>query len=633
MAQFPQFYFKGVQTKTSDLLMEDSELKEAVNVNLSKYGIIQKRAGYVQVGDTLETGKKVRGLMPYYKSDGTSQLIAATDSSDDADLHVQYRTTQNYATLQNISAESGTEIEGTNFIDYLFVVGYNPTDSTFLDTWCWDGSTYSTSTNLTNAPNGKYIDVVNGYLCIANGKDHNGNRATSRVWWADPPTSLPPSLTWDNDNNYWDFKPHDGEEITGIISNFNRLLVFKNTSFHVFDPVGQTSSNISNSIGCDSHRTIVNIDRFTIFFNRKGVYATTGGEPQLISEPVIKFIDAINQDNLGDICAGQRDNRYYHLFIGNVTVNGTNYVNTELVYDIMQNSWTVNELADKVYVYCNYIQPEVTTTTSVSTSSSSSSSTISTSSSSSSISSSTSSISSSSSSVSTSSSSSSSSSISSTSTSNTGTTSTTSSSVSSSSSSISVSSSSSISASSSSSSSSVSSSSSSSSVSSTSSSSSSSSSTSISQTTTTAWKSPTAESGVWTNPINAYSSDNNYADQYRTDSGTYAQDYTGFGFDIPAGSTIDGIEVRTEAYGDGAPTINLQLKYTGNVTTAKNQIWGTGEDIRTSGGSSDLWEYGSWTTDIINAAGFGVRLTHETTNYAWAYLDHVQIKIHYTTTS
>ena len=295
-------YFEGVQVKTSDLLMKDTELKEAVNVNLSEYGTIQKRAGYTQVGDTLETGKDILGLFPYYNQDGTNQLIAATNDSTGAHLQVLFRTTQNWGTLQTISSEADTKIEGCNFINYAFVVGYNPTDQTFLDTFSWDGTNYSTSTHLTNAPNGKFIVSCNGYLTVLNGTDHNGNRATSRAWWASPPTTLPLAVSWDNDNNWWDFEPHDGEEISGAIVNFNRILVFKPTSFHLFDPVGQTSDVISKSIGCDSHRSIVNIGPYTIFYNRKGVYATDGGEPQLISEPVVKFIDAILQDNIGSVC-------------------------------------------------------------------------------------------------------------------------------------------------------------------------------------------------------------------------------------------------------------------------------------------------------------------------------------------
>jgi hypothetical protein len=381
--QLPIFYFKGVNTKTSDLLMADDELKEGVNIDLSKYGVIQKRVGYSQRGDQITSNKNILGLMPYYASDGTSQLIAACNDSTDTNLKIVARTQQNYSWTVTTIANPGAKIEGENFIDYLFIVGYDSSSDSFVDTLCWNGTTSSTSTNLTNAPNGKYVILVNGYLLIMNGKDHNSNRSTSRVWWANPPTTLPWSLTWDNDNNWWDFEPHNGQEITGAISNFNKALIFKNTSTHLFDPVGQTSTVISNSIGCDSHRSIQNVANFTIFYNRKGVYATNGQDIQYISAPVEDFINNINQDNIYSICAGVKDNKYYHLFIGDLTVNGTSYTNCELIYDVQQNSWTVNELANVVTVYCNYIQPTATTSTSTSSSSiSTSSSSISSSSSS-----------------------------------------------------------------------------------------------------------------------------------------------------------------------------------------------------------------------------------------------------------
>ncbi len=374
-------YWKGINTKTSDILMAEDELKVAVNVDLSKYGIIQKRAGYVQRGDQITASNNILGLLQYYSSGGISQLIAACNDSTDTNLKIVARTQQNYSWTVTTVAKPNAKVEGVNFIDYLFLVGYDSAGDAFIDTLCWNGTISSTATNLTNAPNGKFAVLVNGYLLIMNGQDESSNRSTSRVWWPDPPTTLPLALTWDNTNNWWDFEPHNGEEITGGIANFNRAIIFKNTSTHIFDPVGQDAKMISNSIGCDSHRSIQNVGGFTVFYNRKGVYVTNGSDIQLISNPVEKFIDAINQDNIYDICAGVKDNRYYHLFIGDVTVDEDSYTNCELIYDTTQNSWTVNELANVVTVYCNYIQP--TETTSTSTSSSSSSQTTSSSSSSS----------------------------------------------------------------------------------------------------------------------------------------------------------------------------------------------------------------------------------------------------------
>jgi len=373
--QIPILYFKGVNTKTSDLLMTDEELKEGVNIDLSNYGIIQKRAGYIQRGDQITPDKDILGLVQYYASDGTSQLIAGCNTSDDTNIQISARTQQNYYWNVYNEAYPNTKFEGANFIDYLYIVGYSVSDDTFLPTLSWDGENTKTKdddTNLTDCPQGKFIVLVNGYLLILNGKDHNDERATSRVWWANPPTTLPLALTWDNDNNWWDFEPHNGQEITGAISNFNRAIIFKNTSTHVFDPVGQDAKMISSSIGCDTHRSIQNVGNFTIFYNRKGVYATNSQDIQYISAPVEAFIEAINQDNVFDVCAGMKDNKYYHLFIGDVTVDGTDYTNCELVYDVQQNTWKVNELANTITIYCNYVQPVITTTTSTITSSTSS---------------------------------------------------------------------------------------------------------------------------------------------------------------------------------------------------------------------------------------------------------------------
>jgi hypothetical protein len=114
-------FWKGVNTKTSDILMAEDELKEGVNIDLSKYGIIQKRCGYVQRGDQITTDKDILGLLQYYASDGTSQLIAGCNREGDTEIQISARTQQNYYWDVLRDAYPNTKFEGVNFIDYLYI--------------------------------------------------------------------------------------------------------------------------------------------------------------------------------------------------------------------------------------------------------------------------------------------------------------------------------------------------------------------------------------------------------------------------------------------------------------------------------------------------------------------------------
>ena len=83
----------------------------------------------------------------------------------------------------------------------------------------------------------------------------------------------------------------------------------------------------------------------------------TGGEPQIISRPIQRIIDRVNQANLGDICAGIRGDHYL-CYVGTLTsalpgdASALNRV--MLDYDISQNIWTYHTLPDEPQAFGTY---------------------------------------------------------------------------------------------------------------------------------------------------------------------------------------------------------------------------------------------------------------------------------------
>ncbi|MHA2031369.1 MAG: hypothetical protein ACW99Q_18490, partial [Candidatus Kariarchaeaceae archaeon] len=110
-----------------------------------------------------------------------------------------------------------------------------------------------------------------------------------------------------------------------------------------------------------------------------------------------------------------------------------------------------------------------------------------------------------------------------------------------------------------------------------------------------------------------------------------------FGFDIPTGSTINGIEVGM----DRKATISSIKDYDVRLRNSSGQVglnksksgyWDlTDDDSYTLyGGSSDTWG-ASWSVSEINAATFGIDIAIK--NYGAtneASIDHIQIKVYYT---
>ena len=148
---------------------------------------------------------------------------------------------------------------------------------------------------------------------------------------------------------------------------------------------------------------------------------------------------------------------------------------------------------------------------------------------------------------------------------------------------------------------------------------------------------PTSSAGTganWINPNNALTSNTVYA----TFTGT-SQQYlvlTVYGFAIPAGSTINGIQVSVKGYSSGTSNNNrtIQVALTKNGTavvgTAKTQALATTDNTFTLGTTADLWGT-TWALTDINATTFGVMIRdNDTTSSGTFYIDYVSVIVTYT---
>jgi len=150
------------------------------------------------------------------------------------------------------------------------------------------------------------------------------------------------------------------------------------------------------------------------------------------------------------------------------------------------------------------------------------------------------------------------------------------------------------------------------------------------------WKSPTANGKYyrgWFNPENAHSSDNRYAE---SNSWHSMQDWYNFGFNIPATSIIEGIEIKIEGIGDGVDyagkvkvTVGPYYPYeTPYLEFPVNQ-----EVTYVVGGPSDLWGFWAWNPEYFkdnttNPPPFTVELSTGA-DWFFARIDSVQARVYY----
>jgi len=167
----------------------------------------------------------------------------------------------------------------------------------------------------------------------------------------------------------------------------------------------------------------------------------------------------------------------------------------------------------------------------------------------------------------------------------------------------------------------------------------------------TGWLNPTtcsnvdrdSKADVWNNPSNASAGDTNYTDCDVTKD-TYGDwlylQFTITTSELPSGATVDGFYMYVKRYAEtnvvqdsalyicdetGAPTGNNK---------ASGSAWGTSawEEVY-YGGVSDLWGWTDVVDSEVRDADFGLKYSIANTSgpqKRWGRIDHVQLKIYYT---
>jgi hypothetical protein len=146
----------------------------------------------------------------------------------------------------------------------------------------------------------------------------------------------------------------------------------------------------------------------------------------------------------------------------------------------------------------------------------------------------------------------------------------------------------------------------------------------------------------WTDPQNAHSSDEVYATVNLTAPAPISHylKATNFGFSIPTGATINGIQVdcqRKEAIANQVIDNSAKIVKADTIQgdeNASGNFWPTTEAYATYGGSSNLWGL-SWTRADINASNFGFVISAKRAagGSQLASIDHIRITVTYTITA
>jgi len=339
----------GTQIKSNKYLMGSNQVLRAQNVISPTIGSFTKRLGYTQIGAQMTASKDILMNVEFqYGVTPTRKHIVVCDATSESEVYVNVTGTWTQQ-AQNLTATA--KARGTDFVDYFFLVNYSDA------TRSYSGAAWSTATNVTSAPKAKYIESYRNrlYLGYCN---VSATAYPSRIYYSSLPAA-DGSITWDVTNDWFYVETSDGDVITALAKNKTYLIVFKENSMFRFD--GTYAANnlkpISWKLGTVSQESVVLDENLIMFYSRKGVAMSVGGEPQIISRPIQPIIDRVNQANLGDICAGIKGDHYL-CYVGTLTSalpgDDSALSRVMLDYDINQNLWTYHTIPDEPQAFGTY---------------------------------------------------------------------------------------------------------------------------------------------------------------------------------------------------------------------------------------------------------------------------------------
>jgi len=339
----------GVQIKSNKYLRKKNQVIRSQNVISPTIGSLTKRLGYTQIGNAMTASKDILMNAEFqYGTTPTRKHIVVCDAATESEVYVLSGSTWTQQ-AQNLTATA--KARGTDFVDYFFLVNYSDA------TRSYSGSGWSTSTNVTSAPKAKYIESYRNRLYLGY-CDVGGTDYPSRVYYSSLPAS-DGTITWDTTNDWFYVETSDGDVITALAKNKTYLIIFKENSMFRYDGTfGATNLKpISWKLGTVSQESVVLDENLILFYSRKGVTMSLGGEPKVVSRSIQPIIDRVNQANLGDICAGM-DGDHYLVYVGTLTsaLPGDSSALSRVIidYDISQNLCTYHTIPDTPMAFGSY---------------------------------------------------------------------------------------------------------------------------------------------------------------------------------------------------------------------------------------------------------------------------------------
>ena len=176
----------------------------------------------------------------------------------------------------------------------------------------------------------------------------------NRLWLGNDPVNFPSRLYYGDDGSndifltgkYFDIRPNDGDDITGLFNVLGRLATFKNNTIQKIytegdDPdtdwsIGDPVSHIGNQAPYSAVDTPVGV----VYLGKSGLYRFDGQNSYLVSDAVTPTVRDISRSNYINVWGEYFKNTYYMAYTAVST--GASVNDRILIYDLAGEMFSID---------------------------------------------------------------------------------------------------------------------------------------------------------------------------------------------------------------------------------------------------------------------------------------------------
>ena len=326
--------FNGINRQVSPFLAEVGELSESQNYITEKIGVLKKSFDYTIKGAQIVDNASIYGGVDFFRNDGTHEHFVAVNSGTETEIY-KYVTDTWTSQDQNLTKDYRVRFAYSPTIDTLFACNYIDATRSF------NGTTWSTATNVTDAPKAKYIISFGDRIYLLNCKID----ATSYPSRAYRSNAIETSLTWDVTEGTGEYVVFE-DVITGVGINGQNMFIGCQGSTHIFTLSDERIK--MSTIGCVSHEGIVTQGQYTFYPSFDGYYGFDGKNTFKVSSQIQEYWDKIPAANYESIHATRKGGHIY-IYIGDITApwdSSETLQNVVFDFNVAQNNWSRGKLGN-----------------------------------------------------------------------------------------------------------------------------------------------------------------------------------------------------------------------------------------------------------------------------------------------